>query len=88
MARWARHIVIPAVMPAVFFSVALSPVAFLGCRTRGLLAFLVALASGLWALAAAVAGARGRARGEPDAFWWAISSLVLTVPVVAMVAMA
>lgn len=86
--RLARHIVIPAIMPAVFFSVAFTPVAVLGCRNRGLLALLVALASGCWALGAAVAGAKGRARGDANAFWWVISSIVLTIPVVAMLVMA
>lgn len=88
MTRWTRHIVIPAMMPVVFFSVALSPVTMLGCRNRGLVALLVALASGVSAVAAAVAGARGRMRGDAEAFWWVVSSLVLTVPVVAMLAMA
>ena len=88
MGRLIRHIVVPATMPVLFLSVALTPVAMLGCRNRGLLALLVALASGLWALAAAIAAARRRARGDADAFWWVISSLVLTVPVVAMLVMA
>lgn len=54
MGRLTRHIAVPAIMPAVFFSVAFTPVAVLGCRNRGLLALLVALASSLWALGAAV----------------------------------
>ena len=86
--RLTRHVVIPALMTAVFFSVAFTPVAVLGCRSRGLFTLLLALASGLWALGAAVAGAKKRARGDADAFWWVISSMVLTIPVVAMLAMA
>ena len=87
MGRLTRHVVIPAIMPAVFFSVAFTPVAVLGCRNRGLMALLVALASGLWALGAAVVAARGRARGDANSFWWVISSIVLTIPVVAMIMM-
>ncbi len=75
-------------MPALFFLVAWTPVAALGCRNRGLLALLIAVTSGLWALAAAIAGARGRLRGDPDASRWAISALVLAVPVVAMLVLA
>ena len=86
--RLTRHVVIPGITPAVFFSVASSPVAVLGCRNRGLLALLIALASGFWAVGAAVAGAKKRARGDVEAFWWVISSLVLTIPVVAMLVMA
>lgn len=86
--RLTRHVVIPAIMPVVFFSVAFTPVAVLGCRNRGLLALLIALASGFWALGAAVAGVKGRARGDANSFWWVISSMVLTVPVVAMLVMA
>lgn len=88
MGRLTRHVVIPAIMPVVFFSVAFTPVAVLGCRNRGLLALLIALASGFWALGAAVAGVKGRARGDANSFWWVISSMVLTVPVVAMLVMA
>lgn len=86
--RLTRHVVIPAIMPVVFFLVAFTPVAVLGCRNRGLLALLVALASGFLALGAAVAGVRGRARGDANASWWVVSSMVLTIPVVAMLAMA
>lgn len=86
--RLTRHVVIPATMPAVFFLVAFTPVSVLGCRNRGLLALLVALASGLWAVNAAAVAARGRARGDADSFWWVISSMVLAIPVVAMIVMA
>ena len=37
---------------------------------------------------AAIAGAKGRARGDADALWWVIDSMVLTIPVVAMIVMA
>ncbi len=88
LGRVTRHVVIPAIMPAVFFSVAFTPVAVLGCRNRGLLALAVALASGCWALGAAVTGAKKRSRGDADAFWWVIGSMVLTIPVVALLLMA
>ena len=86
--RVIRHVVVPAMMSVAFFSVALTPVALLGCRNRGLLALLVASASGLWSISAAIAAVRRRARGDADAGWWAIRSLVLSAPVVAMLALA
>jgi len=85
LGRLTRHVAIPATTPAVFFLVASTPVSVLGCRNRGLFALLVALASGLWAAVAAAIAARRRARGDADAFWWVISSMVLTIPVVAMI---
>ena len=75
-------------MPAVFFAVALSPVSVLGCRTRGLLALALALGSGVAAVVAAIRSAKGRLSGEPLWSWWVVSSVVLAVPVVAMIVMA
>ncbi len=86
--RLVRHVVIPGMMSAAFLGVALAPAALLGCRTRGLLALVVALTSGLCAIGAAIAAVKGRARGDADASWLAISALVLAAPVVAMLALA
>ena len=83
-----HHVVIPAILPAAFFLVALSPVEVLGCRNRGLLALLIALLSGLSALGAAIISIRGRMRGKPHTMWWVGSALVLTVPVIAVIMMA
>lgn len=88
MGRLTRHVAIPAMMPLLFFAVALTPVAVLGCRNRGLLALLIALASGCWALREAFVAAGARARGDPDASWRVIGSVVLSIPVVALLAMA
>ncbi len=86
--RLVRHVAIPGMMSAAFLLVAFAPVGLLGCRTRGLLALLVALSSGLWSIDAAIAAVKGRVRGDADASWWAVSSLVLAAPVVAMLALA
>jgi len=75
-------------MPAIFFRVAFTPVDVLGCRTRGLLALMIALLSGLAALSAAVIGMKGKMRGDRDALWWMLSVLVLTIPVIAMIILA
>ncbi len=82
------HIIAPVILSSVFFTVALSPVSLLGCRTRGLLSLALALASGVFALGAAVRGAGARLRGDPFSVWWLASSAILTIPVVAMVLMA
>jgi hypothetical protein len=88
MKRIVYHIIIPAFMPAVFFVIALMPVEVLGCRTRGLIALLVALFSGLAALGAAIIGVKGRMRGDIYAIWWVASSLILTLPVIALIILA
>lgn len=88
MQRPVAHILYPAIMPALFFLIALTPVEVLGCRNRGLLAFLVALASVMAALACVVTALKGRLRGEADSERWIISTLILTIPVVALLILA
>jgi hypothetical protein len=88
MKRIIYHILIPVIMPVVFFGIATLPVEVLGCRTRGWIALLLAFISGLAAISAAVMGLRGRMRGDKDAFWWVASTIVLTIPVVALLILA
>jgi hypothetical protein len=88
MKRIIYHIIIPAVMSTAFFAIASTPVEVLGCRTRGLLALLIALISGLAALGAAIIGAKGRVRGDTNAIWWVRSTLILVIPVVALILIA
>ncbi len=88
MNRLISYILIPAIMPAFFFLIALSPIEVLGCRTRGLLALLIAFVSGLAALVTAITGVKGRMRGDANSKWWIMSTLVLAIPVVAMIVMA
>jgi len=82
------YILITAIMPVLFFLIALSPVEVFGCRTRGLLALLIAFASGIAALVTTIKGARERAQVDSNARWWMISTLVLVIPVIAMIVMA
>jgi len=93
------HILIPAIMPVVFFRIATLPVEVWGCvalrhpinknirlvggRTRGLIALLIAFVSGLAAM-----GLRDRRRGDKDALWWVASAIILTIPVVALLILA
>ncbi len=82
------HIIIPAIMPLALFIMAATPVEVFGCRTRGLIAVSIAFISGLAALATAIKIARGRMRGDPYAVWWVISSIILVIPVIALIILA
>jgi hypothetical protein len=86
--RIFRHILLPAFAPVLFLVVATTPVDVLGCRTRGLLAMAIAFLSVLAGLVSAVAGVRGRIKGNPDANWWATSALVLAAPAVLLIVFA
>jgi hypothetical protein len=82
------HVVFPAVMPALFFTVAAIPVEMVGCRMRGLLALSVAFVSMLSGVAAAVMTVRGRVKGDPRSTWWVVTALILAVPGVALLVLA
>jgi hypothetical protein len=45
MKRVIYHVILPAIMPVLFFVIALTPVEVLGCLVRGLIALLIALIS-------------------------------------------
>jgi len=83
-----RHVLLPALMPLVFFILAQIPVNVIGCRNRGILALLIALTSGIAAIVTSVIGLRGRMRGDPDSSRWTVSTLILTVPVIALIILA
>jgi hypothetical protein len=88
MKRIANHVIIPAMMTVLFFVVALTPVEVLGCLLRGLIAAMIALISGLAALAAVIIGAKGRVRHDKNSIWWVLSTLILVIPVIAMIILA
>ena len=78
------HVMLPAILPALFFLVASTPVEVLGCLTRGLLAVLIAFIGILSGLGAAIMGMRRKRSGDPKANWWVVSALFLAVPAVAL----
>jgi heme O synthase-like polyprenyltransferase len=82
------HITIPAALTVAFFVIALMPVEVLGCPTRGLIAVLIAFICGLAALGAAIKGVKGKARGDTNTAWWMTSTLILMIPVIALIVMA
>ncbi len=83
-----HRIFIPVLISILFFAVAATPVELLGCRNRGLIAFVIALISGLASLGAAVIALKGRLRNDPDTYSWILTSLILLIPVVALIILA
>jgi hypothetical protein len=88
MQRQACHVIVPAVLPAIFFAIAATPVDVLGCLNRGLLALAVASVSGLMAVGTAIIGMKCRNRRDAYAPWWAVSSGILVIPVIALIILA
>ena len=82
------NILIPAIMPILFLAIAATPVEVLGCSNRGLIAFMIALISGLASLSAAIMAIRGRMRNDLDTIRWIITSLILVIPVIALIILA
>ena len=89
MTRPQRHLYLPALAPLLFFAVALSPVDWLGCRNRGLLAVIIALTAALLGVGCAVLALRSRLRDSTDdGRWWALSALLLALPAVGVLLLA
>jgi hypothetical protein len=88
MRRIVYHVILPTIMPVLFFVVASMPIEVLGCLVRGLIALLIAFISGLAALGAAIIGAKGRVRHDKNSIWWVLSTLILVIPVIAMIILA
>ncbi len=88
MKRAVYHVIFPGLMPILFFVTASTPAEVLGCRTRGLIAVAIALGSGLAALGTAMMGAKGRLKGAEDSVWLLASTVILAIPVVALLVLA
>ncbi len=71
---------LPALVAIIFFAIAALPVDFFGCRNRGMIAGLIALAGGLVGVVAAVRAVIGKVRGERDSHLWVASALILVLP--------
>ena len=83
-----NHVYIPLLIAAIFFALAFTPVSVLGCRTRGLLALVISLSSGLAGIGTGVIGLKKRFRGEADATWWMVSTAILTIPLIGLIILA
>ena len=80
MKKITKHIIPPALVPAIFFMVAFLPVELLGCRNRGLIAALLAIAAGILSIFAAVKALVGKVRGDANSSFWMASALILAIP--------
>ena len=85
MNRIIYNILIPAIMPISFLVIAATHVEVLGFRNRGLIALMIALISGLASLGAAIMTIRGRMRNDSNTISWIITSLILVIPVIALI---
>lgn len=88
MSKLLRHLVVPAVVPALFFLVASTPVQVLGCRNRGLLAVAVTFLGLAGATAAVYRVHAERRAGGRDILWWTATALILMVPAVGLLLLA
>jgi hypothetical protein len=75
-----HHVVIPSIVPMVFFTLTAIPVDLIGCLNRGLMAVGIALMGGLLGVGAAARGAAAKARRNPIANWWLGTALILAIP--------
>lgn len=85
MKKIAKHVIIPAIVPAIFFAVASLPVELLGCRNRALIATLVAITAGILGIVAALRALMGKVRGDTNSFLWMASALILAIPAIFVV---
>ncbi len=83
-----RHILLPALSPALFFLVVANPGIVLSCRMRGLLALVIALASILAGLVVTISGAKRKLRGDRSSPWLIVTSLILVIPAIAVILLA
>jgi hypothetical protein len=82
------HLMLPSILPALFFLVVSTPVEVLGCFTRGLIALLIAFIGVLGGLVAAIMGVKEKRTGGPKTNWWVLSALFLSSPAVALIFLA
>lgn len=88
MTKVRKHVIIPVIVPLIFFAVVAMPVEILGCRNRGLVAVLVAYVGGPAGVGAALKALQGRVRNAPDSRRWVATALILAIPAIYIVAIA
>jgi len=81
------HVLVPALAPLLFYSIAWSPLHVFGCRGRGLLALAIVFISLIGAIGAAIKALRSRQRGGDMVRWWIYSSIILALPMLALLTM-
>ncbi len=69
MKKITKHIIIPPIVPAIFFVVASLPVELLGCRNRALITTLVNITAGILGIVTALRALMGKVRGDTNSFF-------------------
>jgi hypothetical protein len=85
MKKITEHVIVPALIAAIFFAIASLPVELLGCRNRGLIAAFVAMAAGIAGTIAAVKALMGKMKRDADSSLWMVSALILATPAIYIV---
>ena len=82
MNKELKSILLAMIIPLLFLAVATSPVGFLGCRNRGLIALSIAVISIVFAFIVSVNNLRNRMKGKPFNPNNLIRTLILAFPAV------
>lgn len=85
--RIVFFILTPALVPAAFYRVASLPADALGCRERGLAAFLIAVAGMLGGWALTIHVLQQKRQGRAVTRWWILSALILVAPAMVLLAL-
>ncbi len=82
MTRIVKHLLVPAIAPALIVGLYLTPVTVVGCVNRGIAAFAIVLVSLIAGLVMAIRALMARRRADARWTWWALTALILSVPAV------
>lgn len=83
-----KYFIAASIVVVLFFINAFTPVDVLGCFTRGLVAFIIAVVSGITAIVTAIISIRKRLVNDPSGTLWILLTLVLAVPLIALMYLA
>ena len=75
-----KHILLPGLAPAAIVALYFTPVVWVGCANRGLMAVSVALVAGLAGVVTGVIAVRTKAQKHPSSEWWLLSTVILALP--------
>ena len=79
---------VPLVIIVMFFINAFTPVEVLGCYTRGMVAFIIAVVSGIAAIVTAIVSIRKRIVNDPSSIQSISMTLILSIPLIALLYLA
>ena len=82
---YVKHILLPAVAPALIVGLYFTPVMVFGCVARGLIALSIALISAICAFVTILFGFSAQRRHDPLSRWWILSAVIFTLPLVLLV---